>query len=98
MTNVISSILDYGTSASESTARTLATLKKAYGSFAFAGDGNQAITNLPFTSAATYVVFMSYLYNSTNSWSPVAIKNSGAQFTLYNNNGARTMMWFAIGT
>lgn len=98
--DALSSILDYGTSASSSTAKTAPNLKIAFGSVSVNGDSSQAITNLVFTSSSTYVVMATISDTDTATADPcMAVVNSGSQFTLYNSNGgAKTVLWLAVGT
>lgn len=97
----ISSILDYGSSASASTARTQNNLKIAYGYVTVNQSSSQAITNLPFTSSTSYIVIVTGNTTSTDfDTGPGVVRNSGAQFTLYNtdgNAGNIVLSWFAIG-
>lgn len=93
----LADIFDYGTSASAYTERAQNVMIAASGTYTFSGDGNQAITNLPFTSATSYVVMATFVSTTTVAWDAVVTQNSGAQFTLYNNNGAITCRWFAWG-
>lgn len=97
--NALSSVSDYGTSASSSTARQATAIKIAYGLFSFAANGTQAITNLPFSSSTSYTVTigMGYALSTTEN---IRVNNdSGTQFTLANDiNRACTVAWHAIGT
>jgi hypothetical protein len=96
----ISSILDYGTSASSSTAKNISDLHICYGSVNVGGNSTQAITNLPFTSATSYTVTV--CYNSSTSFDDGyagAVMDSGSQCTITNEQAsARDINWFAIGT
>jgi hypothetical protein len=97
---LIPSILDYGTSASASTAKTIATLLVAYGRITISGSSSQAITNLPFTSSATYQGSVTP-YDASGAYNegPSFIANSGAQVTIYNNhNDSRVFSWIMWGT
>ncbi len=96
--NALSSVSDYGTSASASTAKQATAVKIAYGVVTFGGGSQtQAITNLPFTSSSTYVVFATTVGSSSFSKFGV-VNNSGSQFTLSDDINGQTVQWFAIGT
>lgn len=97
--NAISSFLDYGTSASASTARQWTALKGAKGQFAFGANGSQAITSLPFTSSTSFAVVISDGYSVATNENIRVTYDSASQFTLYNDiNRACTVGWIAIGT
>lgn len=92
-------ILDYATSASAFTARAAGTLKICYGLLTIAGDTESAVTNLPFTSAATYTV--SAVDNGMNDGviTVVAKSLSGSELRIRNSEAAsRNIHWLAIGT
>lgn len=94
----LSSIKDYGTSASSSTAKVQTALKIAYGKITIGGSSSQAITNLSFTNSGSYVVQVTPLDGPYNE-GPSAANDSGAQTTITNNhNDSRVFYWFAIGT
>lgn len=97
--NARSSILDYGTSASTSTARQSTAVKEAFGNISIGANSSQAITNLLFTSSSSYVVVVSYTGTATNITNDCVVNyDSGAQFTLKNNDGStRVLSWYAIG-
>lgn len=98
LTATLSSIKDYGTSASASTAKTQANLKIAYGSITVSGSSSQAITNLSFTNSTSYVVQVTGTTGNFNENFSVA-NDSGFQTTISNNhNDSRTAYWLAIGT
>jgi hypothetical protein len=97
--NALSSVLDYGTSASTSTSRQATALKIASGQFAFSANGSQAITNLGFSSSSSYAVVTNSGYAVTTNENIRVSYDSGSQFTLYNDiNRACTVGWIAIGT
>jgi hypothetical protein len=100
----LSSIYDYGTSASSYTSRAENTIKVCYGQVGVAQSGNQAITNLPFSSATSYAVAISETEVTPSTSLDVNIQvqhNSASQFTIYNfdgDSGTITVKWIAIGT
>jgi len=99
----IESILDYGTSASASTTKNQSALHVCYGTVSVGAAGSQAITNLPFTSASTYVVELtdSAADGKNINISPTFVKNSGSQFTISNDDGDEgtlSVSWLAMGT
>lgn len=99
LTATLSSIKDYGTSASSSTAKTQANLKIAYGSVALSGSSSQAITNLSFTSSSTYVVTCVHTTSDALSSNCSVVNNSGSQCTIYNASGnPYSINWIAVGT
>ena len=94
------SILDYGTSASSSTGKTLPALHVCYGTVTVGANSSQAITNLPFTSATSYATTCTFkATGSSEIDGPFATNNSGAQTTIYSADGSeRDLYWIAIGT
>ena len=93
----IGSILDYGTSASSSTAKTIGNLHICYGTVSVSAGSSQAVTNLPFTSASSYTAFF------TESGAEFALlyitRNSGSQLTVYvGGSVTASVCWLAIGT
>ncbi len=94
-------ILDFGTSASAFTTKNQKTLKICYGFIAAVPSaGSQAITNLPFTSSTSYQVTTTPAEDkSAIDNTEQVVKNSGAQFTIFNPDGSGTIdiMWIAIG-
>lgn len=96
--NVLSSVLDYSTSASSSTSRQGSTLKVAFGSISITGSSSQAITNLAFTSSSSYFVVVSHATSSAQSSNCSSVNNSGSQCTIYNASGdTLSVNWLAIG-
>lgn len=105
--NALSSVSDYGTSASSSTARQATTLKIAYGhDISVAGGSSSALSNLPFTSSSSYTIVCSA--NSSfgtppagtdqNTGNIVCAPSSGTAATIYNTDDqTKTVAWFAIG-
>lgn len=97
--NSLSSVSDYGTSASSSTARQGTAIKIAYGQIAISGSSNQALSNLPFSSSTSYSLTCSFSSRQTASEACEAVPSSGSAATIYNNdNLAQTISWQAIGT
>lgn len=97
--NFLASILDYGTSASVSTAKTAPNLKVAYGIVSVGSASTQAITNLLFTSSSSYVVQLTYATSTAVNENPTVTYTSGAAFTINNQQAStRTIGWLAIGT
>lgn len=105
--NNFSSIKDYGTSNSTSTARVNSAVKIAYGhDISVSGASSVTISNLSFTSSSSYTIVVSA--NSSfgtppagtdqNSGNLVAVPSSGAAFVIYNTDDqAKTVAWIAIG-
>ncbi len=93
-------VYDYTTSASVFTVKDFATIKIAYGSISIGGSSSQAITNLPFTSNATYEAVVCFGSDPTgNDDPPHIILDNGTQMTITHNSGAEeTFRWIAIGT
>jgi len=94
-------IYDYGTSASAYTQRELGNLKICFGTISVNAESSQAITNLPFSSASSYVVVFAFEESGGGNSNSFEFKrNSGSQFTIdcsdYGANGV--YMWVAIGT
>lgn len=102
--NALASVSDYGTSTSTSTARQATALKVAYGTTtSLAGpSGTFVVTNLPFTSASSYVVIVGQADASTVGSGAVTY-TSGASFTITNaavtagSNSNHTFTWWAVG-
>lgn len=97
---------DYGTSLSSYTSRTSG-LKVAFGSISgTSGNSSQSVTNLPFTSSSTYQVVIAPTLTThwAGGWQyPTVTKDSGSQFTVYNEHNDNTyghgnVYWIAIGT
>lgn len=96
--NALSSVLDYGTSASSSTNRQATSVKVAYGIVSVGSSSTQAISNLLFTSSSSYVVMLTYATNTAVNENPVITYTSGSSFTIKNDQAnTRTIAWFAIG-
>ena len=105
--NSLSSVLDYGTSASSSTSRQGTALKVAFGhDISVAGGGSTALSNLPFTSSSSYTIICSA--NSSFGTPPagtdqsagniVCTPGSGSAATIYNTDDqTKTVAWFAVG-
>lgn len=90
-------IKDYGTSETTGTTKNTDDLKICYGR----ADVNtsQAITNLPFSNSTSYVVVTTAQGTDTYQQSPVVTRNSGSQFTIYEEStGAIDVFWIAVGT
>lgn len=106
--NSLSSVLDYGTSASSSTSRQATTLKVAYGTgIAVAGGNSANITNLTFSSSSSYAVTCTASASfgtppagtDQNSGNLVCVPGSGTSFTIYNTDDqSKTVQWIAVGT
>lgn len=95
-TGSASALLDYGTSASASSAIT--SLKMACGSLSVTGSSSQAVTNLGFTSSSSYYVVLT-INNSSTFTQPTATRASGASFTIYNQSSSTiSIFWLAIGS
>lgn len=106
--NTLSSVSDYGTSSSSSTARQGTALKVAFGhDVSVSGGGSTGLSNLPFTSSSSYTIICSA--NSSfgtppagtdqNAGNIVCATSSGSAATIYNTDDqTKTVAWFAIGT
>lgn len=99
--NALSSVLDYGTSASLSTSRQATAIKVCYGQ-ATQSAGSITITNLPFTSATSYVVTAIRQASGIGTYQSQALEivtQSASSFQLYDNlSGTKVVQWQAIGT
>lgn len=99
--NSLSSVADYGTSSSASTARQGTALKVCYGVATQSG-GQFTITNLPFTSGTSYSVITNREATNTGAYQSQAIEISSktaSSFVAFDNlNGTKTVSWIAIGT
>jgi len=95
--NSLSSVLDYGSSASVSTARQATALKVAFGAVSVNATSSQAITNLTFTSSSSYHCQCTYDTDSAVSENPQCVPDSGAQMTIHNDQNTRTISWFCLG-
>ncbi len=109
--NSLGSVSDYGTSSSASTARQGTALKVAYGNgLSVTGGSHATITNLPFTNSTSYSIQVTAeALTGGNACPPdsadnsngnvVAVKDSGAQVTIYAAGNAHTwaVQWIAIG-
>ncbi len=98
----IASVYDYGTSTSSYTNRAVNTIKICYGTIpSLANSGTAAITNLPFSSASSYIVTVGSSFTDhthSGAFGGTLTKNSGSQFTLENGRGdTADYYWFAIG-
>lgn len=94
--NSLSSVSDYGTSASAFTSRQGTALKVAYGTIAGVTSGGQAITNLPFTSSSSYHCVASQ-NTSSGTAVQVASYDSGSQMTLTASASTQTVGWICMG-
>jgi hypothetical protein len=96
--NSLASVLDYGSSASSSTSRQATALKVAFGNVSVGSGTSQAITNLGFTGSTSYTCTCTYSTNVAVNENPLCVPDSGAQMTIYNNQGSvRTVGWFCLG-
>lgn len=94
----LASILDYGTSASSSTARAQTALRICWGTLSVTGNSNASLSNLPFTSSSSYIVVGTFGTATDAVEAVVITKSSGSAATVYNNdNQNQTVMWIAIG-
>lgn len=100
--SAVKSVLDYGSSASASTAKYTKDIHVCYGSIGLAGGNpsSQAITNLPFTSSTSYSVVVSQRQKTDIDGNMMVVRDSGAQFTIshYYVTGSIQITWIAIGT
>lgn len=96
----ISSITDYGTSGSTGTSKLQNFIIIAYGTLAVNGSSSATVTNLTFSSAATYTFIVTSDSDPQNGYfTPFAVRNSGSQVTVYANDSHNiNVSWFAIGT
>ena len=96
--NALSSVSDYGTSASSSTARQSTDVKVAFGELSVSGSSNASLSNLPFTSSTSFTIVCSFANTTTAIEACVAKPSSGSAATLYNNDDqVQTLNWIAIG-
>lgn len=105
--NALSSVLDYSTSASASTARQATAIKIAYGhDLAVANGSSTTVSNLLFTSSSSYTVVVSAntsfgvppAATDQSAGNLVAVPGSGSSFVIYNTDDAtKNVSWFAIG-
>lgn len=96
---ILSSIKDYGTSASSGTSKDQKDLKVCFGSISISGSGSQAITNLPFSSTSSYKLVACFSSHQSAAESVEVVQNSASQATIYNNdNLTQTINWIATGT
>lgn len=95
----LSSILDYGTSASTSSSKSQSALKVCYGALSITGNSNSALSNLPFTDATSYIIIGTFGTATDAIEAIVITKGSGSDATIYNNdNQTQSVMWIAVGT
>ena len=95
---LIDSIKDYGTSASVSTSKNQAVLKICYGTLTVSGT-SAALSNLPFTSATSYVITASFGTANSPTEAITAVNSSGSASTIYStDNLSQAIHWIAIGT
>ena len=97
--NALASVLDYGTSASASTARQATAIKTAFGSISVSGNGTETISNLAFTASSSFFAVASFAENFTNDDGYAgAIPASASTLTIVNQQAStRVINWFAIG-
>jgi hypothetical protein len=93
-------IYDYGTSASASTAKHQKNLKIAYGTLTIAATTESTISNLPFTSATSYILTASTSEDTNDDrWPPKVTQTNGTTASLWNTNAAQyAHTWIAVGT
>lgn len=100
LTNIINSILSYGTNTSSSTSISNTNLKIAYGTTTgITSTGTFTVTNLLFTNSSSYIVTLGRQdVNTGNGAGIYVVNSSGSSFTITNNEtNTHTMNWFAIG-
>lgn len=90
---------NYSTSASSYTSIYPGQMKTAYGEQTLAGNGNQAISNLPFASTTSYKCVTGYVGSDTNIGSDTLYtRDSASGITLYNGSDATaTISWICVG-
>lgn len=101
--NSLASVSDYGTSTSSSTARQATTLKVAYGhGVSISAGSSVTLSNLPFTSSATYSCTVSENDTATSDQQRGSIGisySSGSAADIYNtDDNTRIAAWICIGT
>ena len=95
---LVTDVRDYGTSASSYTAKTGGDLKLAYGRLTVAGSSCTSLSNLPFTSSATYSIGVAITTGPLPNQDCYASPSSGSAASICNaHNDSRTIMWTAIG-
>lgn len=94
----ISSVYDFGSSSSSYTIKD-GGMKIAFGQISVGSQSSATISNLPFTSAASYVVFCQNNQSfDAGSYGSVVTNSSGSSAVVGNSVAAtRTINWFAIG-
>lgn len=98
----LKSIKDYGTSASSSTAINSSALIVVYGTAAALGaNASSTISNLPFTSATSYVCIVNEENGDTDmTENPSCVRSDGANAVIWNNwaSGSANINYIMIGT
>lgn len=98
-TGIISSILDYATSSSSSTAKSQVNFHIAYGTLTISGNSNSSLSNLPFTNSGSYSIVATFGTNQSATEAIEIVQSSGSAATIYNNdNLQQAIHWQAIGT
>lgn len=100
--NALSSVSDYGTSASASTARQATAIKVCYGTIAsVTGGSSTTISNLPYTSSSSFVIIVCETGGSgsdENRGSMGGTPASASTATIYNTDNANHgVNWITIG-
>ncbi len=94
-----SSITDYATSTSSGTTKYSADMHVVYGTATVGASSTQAITNLPFSSATSFVAFPCSETLTVYTGQPQINRDSGSQITIRNTQAVEiAIMWVAIGT
>jgi len=92
------SVQDYGSSTSSYTSKEQWDLRVAYGSASVGGNSSTAISNMLFTSAATYKAVVCVTGSTEVTENATVSQSSGSAMTIYNEQPAtRTLNWIAIG-
>jgi hypothetical protein len=95
----LSSLFDYGSSASAYTVKTQNNLKICFGTITMAGDASATISNLPFSSAASYKAVACPINDNGNDEVMRVHSQAASSFQIRNSGGgASGANWIAIGT
>lgn len=96
--NSLSSVADYATSASSSTARQGTAIKVAYGTVAMSG-GTITVSNLPYTSTSTFSCTCSRNADATTTQAVNCFKASASTLKIQDDlAGTNAVNWMCMGT
>lgn len=93
------SYYDYGTSGTAGTAKAKSALKVCYGTRTVSGSSTATVAGLPFTSATSYIVVLTFGSATSQDGNASYARNSASQFTITNDvTISKEIGWIAIGT